>query len=622
MQRLVLSFLLLMCTGLALAADDGAALLARAKSASGGEQWNALKSWSGDGTIAAGGLEGAFHAIVDLASGRSADAYKLGGIDGADGYDGTRAWQREPGGEVTALDAAEALRRARSQAWLDAHAYWFPQRIAASWGKPETRKLDGKSYQVLQATPQGGDPVTLWFGADGLLARVDQRQGQDLVATTYGDYRKVDGVRLPFHAVTDYTDAAGRTDPRRRVEIRFDKITLDAPLADKFFAMPAMEATSRILSSNGKALIRFRLANNHIYVDGGIDAKPGAHFLVDTGGLNLLTPAAAEKFGLKPEGKLSAGGVGSERMDLALAPARVITLGSVEVKRPVFYVTDLGKLAQVEGIDMDGLLGYEMFRRFVVQIDYAFQQLAISEPDKFVPPPGATVVPFELDDHIPIVSGVLDGVPVRISIDTGSRASLTMHAPFVRAHDLRTRYKAGALAVTGWGVGGAQRGYPVRMGTLELGGLKINGIAGDLFTGDKGSFANPDIGANLGGGLLRRFTVAFDYANRKMYLKPNASFSRPDSFDRSGLWLLADGDALQVADVADDSAAARAGLKVDDRIVALNGEPVAKRALADWRTFLATQAVGTKVPVRFTRNGKEETAELSLADRIAPRLEP
>ena len=166
----------------------------------------------------------------------------------------------------------------------------------------------------------------------------------------------------------------------------------------------------------------------------------------------------------------------------------------------------------------------------------------------------------------------------------------------------------------------AQRGYPARLGSLQLGDLHIDGIAADLFVGDKGAFANPDIGGNLGGGVLRRFTVAFDYANRRMYLKPNAHVNEFDNFDRSGLWLLSDGDALKVADVAAGSAGDQAGLRAGDRITAIDGQAVAQHALPHWRGLLADSAAGTALALRFMRDGAQKQTRLTLADRIPAKL--
>jgi len=602
-------------------AEDAGDVFARFRQASGGARWDAVSSVRVEGTLAAGGMSGSFDATQDLATGRSNDHYRLGPIEGADGYDGSTGWSRDPGGEVAALDAPEAKRRARSQAWLDARGYWYPQRIAASYAKAEARELDGRRYNVVVATPDGGDPVTLWFDAGThLLARTLQKQGADTATTTFEDWRDVDGVKLPFHTVTRLTDTAGRSDERNRSEVKASRIALNVAIADADFAMPAMTATARIDAPGGVTRVPFELVNNHIYASGSIDGKP-ARFLVDTGGVNLLTPTSAKKFGVEGQGKLAGRGVGEQTVDLALAHAQEVRLGAAVLAKPVFYIIDLGKLPQVEGYDSDGLVGYEMFRRFGVTIDYANHELVLAEPSKFAPPAGAHAVPFELADRIPIVQGTLDGVPARISVDTGSRASLTLHAPFAREHGLVAKYAATPEAVVGWGVGGPSRGRIARLGTLALGDLAIDGIAGDIYTGDKGAFASPDLGANLGGGVLKRFTVAFDYAARKMYLAPNADFGKADAFDRSGLWLLGTDDALEVADVAQDSAAARAGLRVGDRITAIGAEKVGMRPLSEWRQRLREQPAGTKLPLAYVRADKPAHTELVLADRIPARRE-
>ena len=262
-------------------AQDAAALLARFKEASGGVAWDRAKTLHASGTLGAGGMSGELTLVQDFATGRSADAYKLGPIEGADGYDGKLAWTRDPGGEVAALDTPDAKRRARSQAWLDAHGFWYPDRIKASYGAVSDREADGKHYDVVEATPEAGDPLTLWFDPkSGLLVRTVQRQGQDTATTVFDDYRDVDGVRIAFRAVTDLTDAAGRTDPRRRSEISFAKVTLNGAIADADFAMPAMAPTAHIVDAGGTTRIPFDLVNNHIYANGFIDGKP-ARFLVD-----------------------------------------------------------------------------------------------------------------------------------------------------------------------------------------------------------------------------------------------------------------------------------------------------------------------------------------------------
>ena len=617
-SRILLLATLLLPVSLAAHASDASKLFERYRNATGGATWDQARSLRLDGTLSAGGLEGRIETVVDLGDGRSASQYALGPVEGGQGYDGQLGWNRDPGGEVAVLDAPEAVRRARSQAWLDAHGYWYPARHPAVIGVPARREENGRSFDVVEATPQGGDAVSLWFdSATGLLARVDQKQERDLSVTRFDDYRVVDGLRLAFHSSNDTVDSTGHDEPRAHSEIHLAKVTLNTPLADADFARPELRASSRIANDAGVTRIPIELANNHIYVGGLVDGKP-ARFIVDTGGVNMLTPVAAKKFGLEGAGKLAARGVGDETVDLALANAGEVRVGDAVLDKPVFYVVDLGALASIEGESFDGLVGYELFSRFGVTIDYAGKQLTLAEPERFSPPQGAHAVAFDLADRIPIVKGTLDGVAVRLSIDTGSRVALSLHSPFVAEHDAVARYQAAPEAVMGWGVGGPSRGRPARFGTLQLGDLAIDGVAGDLFTGSKGAFASADVSGNLGGGVLRRFTLAFDYPNRRLYLAPNARFGRPDDYDRSGLFLFADGDALKVVDVAMASAGEQAGLKPEDRIMSIDGESAPVRSLDQWRQRLRELPAGSKLAVRFERAGKPLQAALVLADRVPP----
>ncbi len=322
MLRQCFGFLLaasLLLAATAAQAEDTATLLAQYKSASGGAAWDKVKSLHATGTLSTGGLSGDVTLVQDIVTGRSADQYKLGAIEGADGYDGTQAWTRDPGGEVAAQDAPEAKRRARSQAWLDARGFWYPERIRATYGAIGDREADGKRYRVIQATPQGGDALTLWFDASSGLPRAHgaaRRAGHD-----DDRIRRLPQCRRRAPAFQHDQRSHRRGGTHRSAQPHRDPLRLGkAQRRDRrrrFRDAGDGRDRARIDDAGGVAHIHFDLVNNHIYADGAIDGKP-ARFLVDTGGMNLLTPAAAEKFGIVGEGKLAGRGVGDEEVEVSI----------------------------------------------------------------------------------------------------------------------------------------------------------------------------------------------------------------------------------------------------------------------------------------------------------------
>lgn len=614
--------LLLALSACPVQAQDPATVLARAKAGSGEVRWDSVRTLQAEGEESSGGLSGAWRVLQDLDRGRYVETSQQGRFTLTRGYDGQLAWRRDRGGEVGLLDGQVPRRSARTQAWLASRAYWYPLRAASQLGATRMQTLAGRRYAVLAATPEGGDPIELWFDAgSGLLHRLVQPLPVGSTVTVLDDYRVVEGLRLPHRITIDTLDNAGHDDARLRRELRVRRYTVNAAIAADAFNAPSMPTDAYVDTASGVTRIPFDLVNNHVYVDAAVDGQP-ARLLVDTGAVNLLTPAAARRLGITSVGRSSIHGAGDNAAELGLAQARHLRIGEAHLPDPVFYVIDLGEQIESMGVHYDGFIGYETFRRFVTTFDYGARVLSFTDPARYQPPADAAALVFEQDDRAPMLSATLDGVAVRLFIDSGSRNSLSLLGPFVRAHGLLEKYQAGTEAVLGWGIGGPSRAAPARLGVLQLGSLQVAGLAGDLMSTDKGALASPHFGALVGGGLLRRFTIGLDYGTKRMYFTPNAENQAAEPFDRSGLWLQAEGDVLRIGDVAPGSAAARAQLRVDDHVVSIRGEPVGRRSLGQWRELLRELPVGTQVAIGYVREGRRAQAELVLAERIATHWAP
>jgi hypothetical protein len=321
--------------------------------------------------------------------------------------------------------------------------------------------------------------------------------------------------------------------------------------------------------------------------------------------------------GLKTVGAAAMSGTGEKTVQSGFSHVDEIAVGGVRMRNQLGFVAPIYEKS-IEGIAVDGMVGFEFFRRFAVRIDYGHHTLTITNPATFDPTGAGLVIPFVFYDHLPMVSGRIGDLPARLDIDTGSRSEVDITGPFVRAHELRARFPKGVSAVTGWGVGGPSRSYVVRLPSLTLGSAApvANPVAG-LSEDKGGSISDPNYEGNIGSGFLKRFAVTFDYAHQKMYLKP-ATPAPVDvgNFDRSGMWINAGPDGYVVTDVAAGGPAAHAGIQVGDVITGLNGVAAQADGLSDMRALLRSKPPKTQVELSLKRGAAAQKVTLILEEQI------
>lgn len=593
-------------------APQAKAILEKAKQASGGAAWDALRSAHAKVKIATGGLTGTAESWEDLLKGRFADTYQLGPVSGGDGFDGTTVWSQDTSKQVRREEGGEARLAAVNDAYRRVMGYWFPERWMASIEYTGAKDEGGRSFHVLRITPAGGRPYDLWVdAATSLFDHTVEQASLETRTVYFSDYRPIQGVLVPFRSRS--TNGEEKYDQISEIET----IEFNQPVAEARYAVPAPPPPDFTLAGGRTATtVPFELLNNHIYLLAKLNGRGPFRLLCDTGGANIVTPEAAARLGLTQQGALQGRGVGEKSEDVGLTTVDTLEVGGATVKDQVFAVFPLAALSQVEGVTIDGLVGYEIFKRFVVRVDYEKNELTLTLPSAFSYKGVGVIVPFRFNNHIPQVDGEIDGVPGKFDIDTGSRASLDLLVPFVEKNNLKARYAPKFEATTGYGVGGPARSLVTRASMLKLGSVEVSNIVTELSTQTKGAFTDPYVAGNVGGGVLKRFNITFDYGKQQLVFERNANDAKPDVFDRSGMWLNVSGDAFEVMDVVPGGPASQAGLKVGDQLIAIDGQPSAKASLAATRVRFKTDAPGTHVRLQVRSGGATREAILTLRDLV------
>ena len=592
------------------APPDPLAVLGAAKSATGGSAWNAFKSQHSNVTLTTGALRGKVERWSDLMTGRSYLKYSLGPMAGAMGYDGTVSWSQDESGQSRIEAATTAQELAVNAAYRDKLAFWFPDRGRAKIDFQGRESADGAEFDVIAITPEGGRPFALWVNKEtSLIERLVERESADTRTETYMDFRDVQGVKIPFRV------RASRGDPRYDEVVVIDAIEFDVPLAGVQFSQPAPPAPDFAFPAGRASVeIPFETHNGHIYVRVKLNGKGPFTMLFDSGGRNVLFPPTIKALGLTPEGALPGAGAGDGKQDVGLTRVAKVDIGGIVVDDQVFATIALdGAIQRIEGQDqVAGLVGYELFKRFPVRIDYDRSRLVFYDPPAFKYAGTGVRVPFQFHDHVPQVEGSVDGIAGRFDIDTGARTSLTLAAPFVDRNGLVAKYGATTELIAGAGVGGPSRARLARASLLRLGDIEVAKPVTYLSLAKGGAFADPALAGNVGYGVLRQFNIVFDYANGVLWFEKNANHGQPDAHDRSGVWVERGPKGYELVEVVKAGPAAEAGLKAGDVITAVDGKPVAAVPLDEFRARLKSTP-GTKVRVTLA-SGK--AAVITLRDLI------
>lgn len=608
------SLLLLLAYGaVVLAANPADDVLKKARAAAGGKAIDAIRTTHANLTLSTGGLTGTASSVEDNLAGHFVDRFELGPVTGANGFDGTASWSQDASGQVRVDDAEEAKRVAVNESYRRTYSMFTGRRPAKVEYSGET--YDGPTrYDVVRVTPEGGRPFDLWIDAKThLITRAVEKTGTRLSTIYYSDFRVVQGVKLAHNMRINLGD------PKYDTVLTITSITFNEAVEQAQFALPPPPPPDFGFAGGASSVtVPFELINNHIYVDVKLNGRGPYRLLCDTGGANIVTPELATELGLKTEGELEGAGVGEKSEDIALSKVDKLEIGAAYLDKQVFYVFPLAAFGRVEGIAANGLIGYEVFKRFVVRIDYETSQLTLLDPGAFKYTGAGVRVPFKFKEHIPQVDGEIDGIAGKFDIDTGSRSSIDLMGPFVEKHGLKQKYKPKFEGVTGWGVGGPSRSAITRADVLKLGDVRIERPVTEITLQTKGAFTDEYVAGNIGAGVLKRFNLVFDYNGQAIYFERNANDALPDVFDRSGMWINSSesNDYFEVLDVIPGGPADRAGIKLGDRIRGVDGTTVDKLTLYGLRRQFKTTAPGTRVKLQLERAGKPAEAELVLRDMV------
>ena len=342
-----------------------------------------------------------------------------------------------------------------------------------------------------------------------------------------------------------------------------------------------------------------------IVVNVKVNGKGPYLFLLDTGASSsLIDSGLAAELGIKAAAPHKFKGGNGKIATAGTAHLETVEMGEMRLEHLPCFIAPMPA-----GISIRGLLGYDVFDRYVVTVDYSQKSVTFSAPGTFHYSGSGFAVPLEFDSGggRPVIARDMDGIPARFVIDTGDDGALNLYGAFVTANHLMNKYashlrKEGIETMTG-----LETSALTIIPALTLGANALKQVPTKLIAPTDTTLGEQD--GDIGGEILCKFTVTFDYTHRRAYFAPNANYADAYSRNRAGFVPHYEKAGWTVRLVEEHSPTAAAGLKVGDRITKIDGKDAAQADFLQFRG-LTYQPAGTEL--RLTVQSGKKTREVTL----------
>lgn len=270
-----------------------------------------------------------------------------------------------------------------------------------------------------------------------------------------------------------------------------------------------------------------------VFIHGKMNDTPALTFMVDSGGGSsyILDLARARFFGLQPYRRYRLEG-GGQDYSAAFSTAGIpIELAGVTLRPSKIVVADLTWLSTRCGMQIDGIIGYDLFRSYAVEISYSKKVLRLHDSNFQYNGQGDRLPITEDRDHILCVPAQLElssdpPVDVRLVVDTGATVPIAFTREFVEKHQLMHKLKRNSGGGRVQGMGGKSQISLAEAKSLKLGNFLFRDLRIGLSRDHTGGLAEGNYDGIMGAAMLSKFDLIFDLEHQQLILESNFAVAK------------------------------------------------------------------------------------------------
>ncbi len=344
--------------------------------------------------------------------------------------------------------------------------------------------------------------------------------------------------------------------------------------------------------SGGVMVIRARFAN----------IADTLNFILDTGsgGISLDSSTCAEfKIPLRATDTTITGIGGIHKVSFSFD--QTLHLPGLSVHHLNFHVNDYDVLSSVYGEKVDGIIGYGLFSRYIVKINFETNMIEVFSPGKFDYPSDGTML-HPVFTALPIQwMHIKDRkrTDFNFYFDTGAGLCFLMSEQYARdSNILLSRRKP--VVTQAEGMGGRLQMRLTVIKEVKIGPYRFRNVPTYLYQDEYNVTSYPYVGGLVGNDLIRRFNLVLNYPGHEIHLSPNSHYAEPFDYAYTGMGIYYVQGKIMVEDVIEGSPADKGHFKVGDEIISI-GTNISHNVQV-YKNLL--QSPNEEMKVIVNRNGK------------------
>ncbi len=293
--------------------------------------------------------------------------------------------------------------------------------------------------------------------------------------------------------------------------------------------------------------VRFKLINNLIIIPLEVNGAK-LSFILDSGVSKpiLFNLSDQDSIQINKVSEITIKGLGDGDPIKALSSKEnIFKLGDIRNFDQLLYVVldkDLNFSPSL-GMPIHGIIGYDLFRDFVVDINYNSKVIKFYNPETYSYKKNrrSETFPLTISRNKAYIDGQVlmpdnSDVPVKLLVDTGSSDAIWLFENQEKGLDIPEKNYEDFL---GRGLNGDIFGRRTMVNSIKIGTYALRDAKAAF--PDMQSFNSiKNLGnrnGSVGGEVLKRFNIIFDYPNGKVTLRKNLNFNEPFHYNLSGIEL-------------------------------------------------------------------------------------